>query len=127
MARQRPAAGTAHLLVDVAVVDAVEHRRRAGRERAADDGGDDEPERRDAAGGEEHHRHGGEQQQLDDPRLGQPDVRRDDVARRSPRGGSGCREQQRPTGRRTSRGSSGRCWVMQAVGWWQRGRVYRPG
>ena len=46
MPRQRPAPGAAHLLVDVAVVDAVEDRGRAGGERAADHGRDDQPERR---------------------------------------------------------------------------------
>ena len=46
MTRQRAASGPPHLLVDVAVVDAVERRRRTRRQRAADDGRDDEPERR---------------------------------------------------------------------------------
>ena len=77
--RARPA-GAAHLLVDVAVVDAVEGRGGAGRQGAAHDRRHDEPEVGDPAGSEEHHRHRGQQQQLDDPRLGQPDVGRDDVA-----------------------------------------------
>ena len=42
--RQRPAAGPPHLLVDVAVVDAVERGRRPGRQRAADDRRDDQSE-----------------------------------------------------------------------------------
>ena len=35
-----------------------------------------QPQRRHAPGGQEHRRHGGHQQQLDDPGLGQADVRR---------------------------------------------------
>ncbi len=77
--RERPAAGPAHLLVDVAVVDAVVRRRRPGRERAADHRGDDQPELGHALRGEEHHRHRGEQQELDDPRLGEADVGRQHV------------------------------------------------
>ena len=84
MTRQRAAPGAAHLLVDVAVVDAVEHRRRPGRQRAADHGRGDQPELRDAAGGEEHHRHGREQQQLDHAGLGEADVRRQHVAHARP-------------------------------------------
>jgi len=47
--RDGPAPGAPHLLVDVAVVDAVERVGAAGRERAAQDGRDDEPQRRHAA------------------------------------------------------------------------------
>ena len=78
--RQGPASRTPHLLVDVAVVDAVEDRGRTGREDPADDGGRDQADARDALGGEEHHRNGGQQQQLDHAGLRQGDVRRDDIA-----------------------------------------------
>ena len=74
--RQRAAPGAAHPLVDVAVEVAVERVRAAGRERAADERRHDQPQPRQPASGEEHHRQGRDQQQLDDPRLGQCDVRR---------------------------------------------------
>ena len=126
VARQRPAPGAAHLLVDVAVVDAVEDRGRAGREAPADHGGRDQAERRDALRGEEHHRDGGEQQQLDDARLGEPDVRRHDVADAGPLAGSRRSPDSRrarcagPTGRRRSQ-SLVRCafdrwdWALEPV------------
>jgi hypothetical protein len=87
VARQRAATGAAHLLVDVAVVDAVEGVGTAGGQGPADDGGDHEPQRRHATLGEEHHRDRGEEQELDHPRLGETDVGTHDVAdARLPRG-----------------------------------------
>ena len=79
VAGQGAAPGAAHLLVDVAVVDAVQRVRAAGRQGPADHGGDHQPERRHAALREEHHRHRGQQQQLDDARLGQTHVGTHDV------------------------------------------------
>ena len=77
--RQRASPGPPHLLVDVPVQHAVD-RVRAGRgQAAADHGQGHQPETRNPAGGQEHGRHGRDQQQLDDPGLGQADVRRDDV------------------------------------------------
>ncbi len=84
--RQRASPRPAHLLVDVAVVDAVERRGRARRQGAADDRGGHQTEAGHPTLGEEHHRHGGEQQELDDPGLGEPDVGHHDVAEPGPLG-----------------------------------------
>src|SRR5581483_2314282 len=71
---QRPAVGALHLLVDVAVADAVDGVGPAGGQRPAEEHGQHQPGRRHAPVGQHHGRHRRHQQQLDDAGLGQPDV-----------------------------------------------------
>ena len=78
---QRPAAGPGHVRVDVALEVLVDRVRGSGGERPAQERPEREPRpvgHRHAgnlAGREDHRRHGRHEQQLDDPGLGQGDVR----------------------------------------------------
>ena len=121
LAGQRAALGAVHEHVDVAVVPAVERVGAGGGQRPADERGQHQAERRQAAGGQHHRRHRRHEQQLDDPRLGERDVRADrrggpgaggGAARggRDPRDGRVVRE------RRHAPDSTGATWAGPAGG-----------
>ncbi len=72
---QRPTTGAHHEGVDVTVVDLVDHVGAGRSHGAAEQGEQHGRQRRHATRCEEHHRDGRDQQQLDDPGLGQRQVR----------------------------------------------------